>query len=226
MNHTGGDQFQKILLLILGAGIGAATGYMISEVLVYKLLQETLDSESPETETFEVVPNIYEKPIQRRILYEKKTLKDLTRDYTSSDGEEDDENNEIVDKAYVLTSRTEVETVLYYVEDDTYAHVNGELLDDPNSTLLPNAHLHFGEGTDEPDAVYILNKSVGLIYEVLRVEGSYAEEVLGKEVEEVVEVVEEKPKATKTVKRSRRAATPKKDPLKDLVEELDESDGK
>lgn len=94
-------------------------------------------------------------------------------------------------------------TIMYYVEDNTYCDESEEIIDDINARIVPNAHLHFGEGSDDEDIVYICNPQRGEMFEIIQMHASYDVEVNGN-------VPDDSPKAGSGRKRDARAGSKKK----------------
>lgn len=222
MNHHGEGLTltQAILLATLSAGTGALMGYLTADLLLYKLILDevkgSLEDHEPDTLTEEEI-DLYKKSEGKRVAYHS-----LVRAHGYVPSEEP---IRIVPKGYLMTSEEQIEHITFYSEDQTYAFEDGTMLEDPNHDLIPNAHLHFGATLDEedPDVIYILNESRGVVFEITRVAGSYKTDILGEPVEESKEEVKKPPK------RSRRAAKqqPKdeKPSLKELADEIAEDDG-
>lgn len=215
MKNLGVNGVQPIFLLTVGAVTGGIAGYMISELVIDRLLYGHVESGEDDEENSDgpAVMEMKKEDIEK-INYGKKPLSELVRPYES----ESKEAIRIVDFDEVVGN--DVELIHYYDEDTTFCYGSGDLIDDPNSLFVPNVHLHFA--SSESDIVYVRNDDVGLYYEIVRLLGSYKEEVLGEIPEE------KKPKKT-PVKRSRRAATkpkPKKDPVEELTDDPHPTDGK
>jgi hypothetical protein len=85
----------------------------------------------------------------------------------------------------------------YYAEDAIYVWAeDGTVIDDPASLFGANAHLHFGEGTDDPDYVHIWNREEMAFYVIRQVHDGYRFAILE----------ETRPEPSKKAKRARRAA--------------------
>lgn len=69
-------------------------------------------------------------------------------------------------------------TLTYYAEDDILCDDQEQVIEDPEA-IIGDALTKFGVKSDYPDTVYVINKRVRAIFEVLIVEGSYQEIVLG-----------------------------------------------
>lgn len=66
----------------------------------------------------------------------------------------------------------------YYAEDDILCDDQEQVIEDPEA-IIGDALTKFGVRSRYPDTVYVINKRVRAIFEVLMVEGSYQEIVLG-----------------------------------------------
>lgn len=231
---------QTSLLLIVAAGTGGLTGYLICDALLYRMIKNDLDRGDPgqfQLEFPEETTSIYTPPEKGKVPYEKMAHARLVREegYIPPEPEE---AIRIVPKDYLAEASELMEQVIYYADDGVYViEDTREKVEDPNNLFIPNTHLHFGEETQgilspegDPDVVYILNANVGLVYEIIRVSGSYSSEILGEPSEKAKSAKDDKDeeKVEKKPKRSRRAAktsTPAKPNLEDLVEELSDDDG-
>lgn len=70
-------------------------------------------------------------------------------------------------------------TIYYYEDDDTLADEEGACIADVASIIGDDALNSFGEGSEDPEVVYVRNPMLGIDYEVIRLSKSYAKEVLG-----------------------------------------------
>lgn len=86
------------------------------------------------------------------------------------------------------------ETLMYYEDDETFATVDEELITNPTDHIGPSDLLRFGKESEDPDVVYIRNNDTETDYEVIRVHGKFSTLIMGMSEEEV----EEKPPAKKT----------------------------
>lgn len=66
----------------------------------------------------------------------------------------------------------------YYAEDDILCDDQEQVIEDPEA-IIGDALTKFGVESGYPDTVYVINERVRAIFEVLMVEGSYQEIVLG-----------------------------------------------
>lgn len=71
------------------------------------------------------------------------------------------------------------QVLTYFASDDTLVDENEAMIDDINGTVGQDNMKRFGHGCDDPNVVFIRNEKLATDFEVLRHNGSYAEEVLG-----------------------------------------------
>lgn len=69
-------------------------------------------------------------------------------------------------------------SLTYYAEDDILCDDQEQLIEDPEA-VVGDALTRIRAKSDYPDTVYVVNKRLRAIFEVLMVEGSYQEIVLG-----------------------------------------------
>lgn len=196
---------KNVLLLLAGAGFGAVSGLMISEVLIDRIVwgnpekkEEdnglvTLTKDGPEGMKEVVMSDEYKKP----------PLSELIRDYNPNPMESEEPSIAIVTKELVdeHANMVNIETILFYEEDHVFADEDGGMIDDPNELFVPNVHLHFGEGSNSEDIVYIWNGHVQMFYEVVSTKTAYKYEVLG----EKPPPIPEKPKRLRRAKPNKAA---------------------
>lgn len=70
-------------------------------------------------------------------------------------------------------------TIYYYAGDDTLVDEGEEIIVDVRMTIGDQALDNFGNGSVNQDIVYVRNERLSIDYEVVRVETSYSETVLG-----------------------------------------------
>jgi hypothetical protein len=70
-------------------------------------------------------------------------------------------------------------TIYYYADDDTLVDDNEEIITDVIGTVGDQGLYSFGNGSDDPDVVYIRNEKRETDYEVICLNKSYSETVLG-----------------------------------------------
>ena len=154
----------------------------------YKEKQEQLKSKEEKDEKFE---NRFEEAEERgkdRITYEA-----IAKRYQGSDEQcpvdpaelesppEDEPEEEIftvTEEEMEIYDNFENIDLTYYAEDDILCDDQEQVIEDPEA-IIGDALTKFGVGSDYPDTVYVINERVRAIFEVLMVEGSYQEIVLG-----------------------------------------------
>lgn len=184
----------------LAVGVGGTYFYLkqkyeekLSEQIqeVRKHYQEKQEKPKTIEEAGEKFTNRFEEAEERgkdRIAYES-----IAKRYQGSDEQrpvdpaekesppEDDDEEEIF-----TVSEEEIETydnfedisLTYYAEDDILCDDQEQVIEDPEA-IIGDALTKFGVKSGYPDTVYVINKRVWAIFEVLMVEGSYQEIVLG-----------------------------------------------
>ena len=209
---------EKTFWIAVGAVSGGTLAYMISEVIVDKVMydrsfhevEEDLEEETVKVlEEDMVIPPGKTDYTSHVVITPKTELSELAKPYQS----------QRVEHPIRVTEYDGEETVLvsYYVDDTTYCFTESKfLIDDAVSAFGPNAHLHFGEYNDDPDTVYIQNDNEGVMFEVHRIFGSYKTMVLNEPSDEP-----EKPKKqpAKRVRRASKKANAKPDPKEELTDE-------
>ena len=131
-----------------------------------------------------------EKRRKERIAYES-----IAKRYQGSDEQrpvdpaerESPPEDELEEEIFTVTEE-EMETydnfedisLTYYAEDDILCDDQEQVIEDPEA-IIGDALTKFGVESGYPDTVYVINKRVRAIFEVLMVEGSYQEIVLGGE---------------------------------------------
>lgn len=200
--------------MIAGAVVGGISGYLVTDLILYKLEERKVMKEFEEfndgiEERLVTLANIQKSEIDKaRIDYTKHSksdLKDLVKQYTSEDA------------PYIVTVEDYNDegdpfgrlSIIFYEEDAVFADANEEVIDNPQNLFGPNIHLHFGEKSEDPDIVYVCNPGEGVIFEIIRMHTSYKVEVLGEPAEP------EKPKKAAPKRRARAAAKKKAEPEDD-----------
>lgn len=215
----------KFPYLLAGGVAGGILGYLIADYLAYRMDEVKYEAFTDE-EKEELVGGMdkelyeFEKDDNKKVNYgglvvmeEKETLEKLARPYQNES------------EPYILSAEEwedppnqafERKTILYYEMDSVYCTDQEELVDDPENLFLPNAHLHFGEESDDPDVVYISNPGRSEMYEIFRMRASYKVDVLG-------EVPVEPPKEASPKKRVNQTGSAKERTKKE-AEELGDVD--
>lgn len=81
--------------------------------------------------------------------------------------------------------RHEQTTLAYFAQDDTLVDEREQPIDNTDYTVGDDNLLRFGEGSNDPNVVYIRNERLGVDFEVVASRGSYHKEVFGTEKDEL-----------------------------------------
>ena len=188
MNAT----MKNLLLLAIGAGIGSLVTYRLLKDKYEALIDEEIESvkETFSRRTIPVYDELdngltqeeYEEGLGH--LEYKRPARERTAYNHISRPEEADENEILA--PYVIhvveyhesNLHFDKSTIYYYDLDDTLVDENEEPIADVDA-IIGDGLMRFGDGSDDPDIVYVRNEKLGIDYEVIRVEKSYQETVLG-----------------------------------------------
>ncbi len=116
----------------------------------------------------------------------KSPLKDIAKEHLGEEAVEETEQDSndptviTMEEYYVANSKGFEKMVLtYYEKDDVLCDPNNEVVPVPEALLGPDGLLKFGNGSGDPDTVYIRNPLTSTVYEVVMLHKSYQTEVLG-----------------------------------------------
>lgn len=203
------DRMRIFLVAGCGAALvgGIALGIYIAKRKYEKAYADMLTEEVTKTKLF--YQGQQKPPLDELVpaseVHVLKAVSDLTRDYRTTDGEaEADQAVEdtgfpvwdyiaeeqkrgdgttpyIISQAEFLENEPEntQDQLTYFVQDDTLADSQGEVL--PEEIFVGENNLQFGHGSGDVNLVYIRNPERGSDFEVIRSDGSFAHEVLGLE---------------------------------------------
>lgn len=184
----------------LAVGIGGTYFYLkrkyeekLSEQVqeIRKHYQKKQEQSKSKEEKDEKFANRFEEAEERekdRITYES-----IAKRYQGSDeqrpvdpAEQESPSEDEPEEEIFTVSEEEMETydnfedisLTYYAEDDILCDDQEQVIEDPEA-IIGDALTKFGVKSGYPDTVYVINKRVRAIFEVLMVEGSYQEIVLG-----------------------------------------------
>lgn len=182
----------KFLYIGIGIAVGGVSGYLLAELIAYKISEEQwLEEEDFDTdpqftnldfvsETGEVLKRKMERgEMVDYNKFSKQSLETLVEPYVESV-----EPQIISLEEWVNFSEEDYErcVVTYYEADTTFANQNEEIIKAPQELFgVPNIHLHFGEKSEDSDIVYVVNPNVESVFEVVRIHESYKVQVLGEE---------------------------------------------
>jgi hypothetical protein len=177
----------KFRYLLAGGIAGGILGYLIADYFAYKMDEEKYDL-FPDDDSEELVGGMDKElydfrddgtigtDYAKRVTTEEKaTLEELVRPYQDEKAPYIISAEEWGDTISAFVQKT----ILYYEMDSIYCDDQEVPVDDPENMFVPNAHLHFGELSDDPDVVYISNPGRSERYEILRMRASYKVDVLG-----------------------------------------------
>lgn len=209
------DIIRKVGIYLGAAFIGGALGYFVGELVVYQIEKRKLEEQFEQVEMADEV----EKPVKSqdavdaalaeafkqdrknyRAFSEKKALDELVKPYKAEEAEESNMAGPrvLTDEQYAELDVNGLDTICmtYYMEDNTLAWDENEQPIPEFKQLIGDALDHFGEaGRNDPDEIFVLNRSEGAVYDITRSKGSYQQIVMG--------IIPEKPKRTGT-KRTRK----------------------
>lgn len=151
-------------------------------------LSEAVDTkyQDPEDESYEL-----EVSIKAKIEEQKgEEYKKVTRRYTPYNTFSQSDvviDEKIKDVPYIITEEQYNNELLYYDKVHLYYYEQDDALTDENEEIITNGYeiigddtlLHFGELSEDPDIVYARNESLSRDYEIIRLDKSYQETVLG-----------------------------------------------
>lgn len=154
----------------------------------YKEKQEQSKSKEEKNENFATRFEEAEEREKDRIAYDS-----IVKRYRGSDeqcpvdpAEQESPSEDEPEEEIFTVTEEEMETydnfedidLTYYAEDDILCDDQEQVIEDPEA-IIGDALTKFGVKSGYPDTVYVINKRVRAIFEVLMVEGSYQEIVLG-----------------------------------------------
>lgn len=102
-------------------------------------------------------------------------------DVVPEEEDRDPEHPYLITKEECFESATEFDqvTVTYYVGDDVLVDDKESPIDEVDEIVGVSNLQRFGEGSGDPNVVYVRNNRLGLDYEIVRSKGKYAVDVLG-----------------------------------------------
>ena len=177
---------KNILIFAMGAGLGSIVTYKLLKDEYEQIAQEEIDSVM---DTFKRYNPANEPEEMSDEEYERLNYKRKKGEYTAYDKigrpAEADEIETL--PAYVISVvdynennlHYEKSSLTYYDVDDTLVDENEEPITDPDYVVGLDALTRFGDGSDDDDIVYIRNEKLAVDYEIVRVDKSYQETILG-----------------------------------------------
>ena len=206
---NGSMDLGKVLGLAGGAIVGAAIGWVVGEVLAYQIYEkeieyydEVIDEEGYSVDDSE--PIIMKKTVSTRN-DDKKVVTNYAEAFKKGKlAPEEDDEEELLEEVIVNGESEEEEmddgrpfvvteeewtnaedgwesVNLTYYEDDRVVTNDSDdaIVRFPETLIGPHALSSFGDGTTDPDTVFIKNVDEQKYFEISRVHGSYDEIVLG-----------------------------------------------
>lgn len=196
--------FKNLLLFVSGAAIGSAITWKLVKTKYEKLAQEEINAayedlgDKPVEESANDVPE--EDPDVRAKAEEAKNKPSVSEyaamlkkqgyvnysepetinEYTEEEEPDEEEEEEDMNKPYVIAPEEvgneeyKVVSLTYYL-DKVLADENDEIVEDVEGLVGFESLTHFGEY--EEDSVYVRNDRLGLDYEILLDQRTYAEAV-------------------------------------------------
>lgn len=127
---------------------------------------------------YESIAKRYQGSDEKRILGFDKSPVDPAEQESPQEDEPEEEIFTVSEEEMETYDNFEDITLTYYAEDDILCDDEGQIIEDPE-VVIGDALTKFGVKSGYPDTVYVINKRVRAIFEILMVEGSYQEIVLG-----------------------------------------------
>jgi len=91
----------------------------------------------------------------------------------------DSERPYVIEHEEFVQSENDVRTLTFFEGDGILADEQDEHIPDTDAIVGDENLIRFGHGSYDPNIVYIRNERIGVDFEVNRVEGKYAEVILG-----------------------------------------------
>lgn len=186
------NTYTKICLISLGGVAGGVVGYLVADLVIYKISKKDSfydENENSDLEFYKEVSNEYKPKNYNEI--SKPDLAGLAAPFR---------DHEVLwrlisQKEYLKNNVFEKSEVLYYENDQVFADEEENKIENPEELFGPTPLSNLGHLSNDPSVVYIRNLARNTDYEITSVDGSYTELVGGEVIEE--EIVEEKPKKKK-----------------------------
>jgi hypothetical protein len=162
--------------------------FLEEETEYFERIIENIKSRLDKEDTKEdLVPFIEDAPKDENkvLVMSKDRYKKVIKNYREES--EFPREEDIIEKPYVITFEEFCEgydnhdkiTINYYKADDTLADENEEIIDDVESLIGEESLSRFGDGSEDPNVVYVRNERMAIDYEIIKLESSYSEVVSG-----------------------------------------------
>jgi peptidoglycan hydrolase-like protein with peptidoglycan-binding domain len=197
---------KRFAIISLGGIAGGIAGYFLADLIINKILEAEKEFKDEEDINVEVKVGAASKDAGGKVKIdytkyaEKGDLSELVKTYTKGAVKSKLDNIRIISLDEYDSNQTNKEAISYYAGDTTFCGPNEEIIPNPEEFFGPNVHLHFGEGSEDPDIVYILNENNGTSYEITQFQGKYSVIILGMPDEESKETKGKRRRNTKKVK--------------------------
>lgn len=127
---------------------------------------------------YEAIAKRYQESDKMRILGFDKTPVDPAEQESPPEDEPEEEIFTVSEEEMETYDNFEDISLTYYAEDDILCDDQEQVIEDPEA-IIGDALTKFRVKSGYPDTLFVINKRVRAIFEVLMVEGSYQEFVLG-----------------------------------------------
>lgn len=190
------DKVRDLLIFLMGATISALITYRVTKSRYEEIVEEEIEhiredffkelgsSGESKTEDDEELDIDRAEDIRTNARLTKKYIR-----YNSTlDFDEPSATQDIFRGPYVISVTSFNEemkhydkvSLQYYNEDDTLTDETDEVINDLITLIGDHALVCFGDSdSNDPDVVYIRNDQLGIDYEIVRLDKSYVETVLG-----------------------------------------------
>lgn len=144
---------------------------------------EEAEERGKERIAYESIAKRYQESDKMRILGFDKSPVDPAEQESPPEDEPEEEIFTVSEEEIETYDNFEDINLTYYAEDDILCDDQEQVIEDPE-VVIGDALTRFGLKSGYPDTVFVINKRVRAIFEVLMVEGSYQEIVLGMKKED------------------------------------------
>ena len=195
------ELLKNILIFTTGVGVGVLLTNKIMKQKYEDIVQEELVSIR---ETRTRVDSDEEGMVKEEVKEEKilvmpnSRVKKVMRQYNATNDAQElyEEAEKIYNKEVEVPERPIIITVeeffegnsdhdkltlTYYEDDGVLVDENEEIIDDPEYIIGSSALVSFGEGSDDPEIVYVRNYRISTDFEIVRLSKSYKDTVMGPE---------------------------------------------
>jgi len=185
------DIMKNVIVFVAGLGIGAVVSGMVLKNKYEVILEEEIESvKDAMTERKYRMERVDQ---DRKVVELKNRYENEVRPYEVDKSEDIGRKDVPVDDPYVISlerflqERNDFDKVrvYYYAVDDTLVYDNEDIIDDTDLLIGTDYLDWFGDASEDPYVVYVRNERIEIDFEVVRIEKSYAETVLGFDLNEI-----------------------------------------